>query len=108
MTVTSRIVCLVAALVATPAVACMAVPVGSFNRIALNGGGEVVLLHGPQQKVTLIKGSTAYTTFSVRNGGELNIDACNISCPHQYDLEIEIVTPMIKGTAINGGGEIRT
>src|SRR4029078_8517336 len=27
-------------------------------------------------------------------------------CPRHYDLEIEIVTPEIKGVALSGGGEI--
>jgi hypothetical protein len=84
------------------------VPVGSFNRVALHGGGAVILKHGAAQRVTLIKGSTAHTSFTVRNDGELDIDACNFSCPHEYDLEIEIVSPAIRGAAIDGGGEIHT
>jgi hypothetical protein len=108
MSVASPLAILFAALLATPVLAGTVVPVGSFNRIALNGGGEVILKHGAAQRVTLIKGSTAYTTFTVRNDGELEIDACNSSCPHEYDLTIEIVAPSIRGAAINGGGEIRT
>jgi hypothetical protein len=108
MAVASRLTILFAALIVTPALAGTVVPVGSFNRIALNGGGEVILKHGATQRVTLIKGSTAHTTFTVRNDGELDIDACNFSCPRQYDLTIEIVTPSIRGAAINGGGEIHT
>src|SRR5690242_13208596 len=102
----SHITLLLAALLATPALAGTVVPVGPFNRIALNGGGEVILKHGAAQRVTLIKGSTAHTSFTLRNDGELEIDACNASCPHQYDLTIEIVTPNLRGAAIDGGGEI--
>ena len=108
MAVVSRLTALLATLLVTPALAGTVVPVGPFNRIALNGGGEVILKHGTQQRVTLIKGSTAHTSFTVRNDGELEIDACNVSCPHQYDLTIEIVTPNLRGAAIDGGGEIRT
>jgi len=108
MTVASPITLLFVALLATPALAGTVVQVGPFNRIALNGGGEVILKHGATQRVTLIKGSTAHTSFTVRNDGELDIDACNVSCPHQYDLTIEIVTPNLRGAAIDGGGEIHT
>src|SRR5690242_7264740 len=101
MALASRLTLLVAALLATPALAGTVVPVGPFNRIALNGGGEVILKHGATQRVTLIKGSTAHTSFTMRNDGELDIDACNVSCPHQYDLTIEIVTPNLRGAAID-------
>lgn len=97
----------VAALSITPALADTLVPLGSFNRVALHGGGRVTLKHGAVQRVTLIKGSTQNTSFKVRGDGELDIDACNFMCPHHYDLEIEIVSPDIRGAAIDGGGEIR-
>jgi len=93
---------------ATPATADTAVRLGHFNRIALHGGGEIALKHGAEQRVTLIKGSTDHTTFRLSTDGELEIDACNITCPHQYELKIEIVSPDIRGAAIDGGGEIRT
>ena len=108
MTLVSKLAILAATLLVTPALADTVVPVGSFNRIALNGGGRVTLRHGATQHVTLIKGSTSYTRFKVRGDGELDIDACNFMCPHSYDLEIEIVSPDIRGASINGGGEIRT
>ena len=98
----------VAVLLATPALADTVVPLGSFNRIALHGGGRVTLKHGAVQRVTLIKGSTRHTSFKLRGDGELDIDACDFLCPHHYDLEIEIVSPNIRGAAIDGGGEIRT
>lgn len=108
MALVSKFAILAAALLVTPAWADTVVPLGSFNRVALNGGGRVTLRHGATQRVTLIKGSTEYTSFKVRGDGELDIDACNMMCPHTYDLEIEIVSPDIRGASINGGGEIRT
>ena len=108
MTLVSKLALLVATFVVTPALADSVVPLGSFNRVALNGGGRVTLRHGATQRVTLIKGSTVHTRFKVRGDGELNIDACNMMCPHTYDLEIEIVSPDIRGASINGGGEIGT
>src|SRR5579862_6105327 len=63
-----------------------------FSSVGLEGGGHVTIKYGPQQRVTLLKGSTQYTRLRVENGHSLNIEACNDNCPHQYDLEIEIVT----------------
>ena len=95
-----------AILVAAPALAGTPVQVGHFSQVQLRGGGHVVVRHGATQSVTLIKGSTQYTNFRIRNGRELVIDACNDSCPSHYDLEIEIVTPDFQAASIDGGGEI--
>ena len=82
------------------------VPVGHFDGVGLEGGGHVLVKYGPQQKVTLLKGSTQYTTFTIRRGNQLEIKACSRDCPHVYDLEIEIVTPKLESAAIEGGGHI--
>lgn len=82
------------------------VPVGHFDKIGLEGGGHIVVKYGPTQRVTLLKGSTQYTTFTIRQGNHLEIKACNSDCPHIYDLEIEIVTPRLDSAAIEGGGHI--
>ncbi len=91
-----------------PANAATTVPVPHFSQIQLRGGGHVVLKHGAVQSVTLLKGSTEFTTFTLRNDKELDIDACNENCPHQYDLEVEIVTPDLAAAGVNGGGSIDT
>jgi hypothetical protein len=82
------------------------VPIEHFGQIALHGGGHVTVKHGAKQRVTLIKGSTQYTRFSIGNGDHLFIYACNDNCPQHYDLEIEIVTPVLNSASIQGGGEI--
>lgn len=91
-----------------PSSAQTVVPVQRFDNVELRGGGRVTLRNGPVQRVTLMKGSTQFTTFRVEGRGEdrLVIDACNRRCPRRYDLEIEIVTPHLEGVAISGGGEI--
>ena len=99
-------VTLAAALFAAPAIAGTAVPVSHFDQISLNGGGHVVVKHGAAQSVTLLKGDTQHTRFSIRHGNELVIDACAHDCMGRYDLEIEIVTPELNAAAIDGGGEI--
>src|SRR5215218_8149694 len=66
------------------------VPVASFHSVQLVGGGDVDIVPGPVQRVTLLGGSTAYTRFSVERGGKLRIDACNSRCPRNYPLHIRI------------------
>jgi len=95
-----------ATLFAVPAFATENISVGHFSQVQLRGGGHVVIKHGASQSVTLLKGSTKYTRFHIRDGRELVIDACNNDCPNSYDLEIEIVSPELNGAAIDGGGEI--
>ena len=82
------------------------VSVPPFKSVELRGGGHVTLRHGDRQRVTIIKGSTQFTTFHIEPDRKLIIDACNESCPHRYDLAIEIVTPNIDGVAVSGGGYI--
>lgn len=93
-----------------PAAAATTVPVPQFDSIELRGGGHVVLEHGAVQTVRLLQGSTAYTHMHIDAGDtrKLIIDACNMDCPHHYNLQIEIVTPKIEGVAISGGGKIDT
>lgn len=92
------------------------VPVPSFRSIELNGGGRVILRHGPQQRVTLLSGSTEISRIEVGPSGrrgtgnpdQLVIDACRRSCNGRYQLEVEVVTPSIEGVAVKGGGRIQT
>src|SRR3569832_1104652 len=93
-------------LVPAAAFAAETVPLSHFTSVGLEGGGHVTVKYGPEQRVTLLKGSTQYTRLRVENGHSLNIEACNDNCPRHYDLEIEIVTPVLEAAAISGGGEI--
>ena len=92
-------------LLVSPALA-ETVSVGHFDGIGLEGGGHVVVKHGASQRVTILKGSTQYTSFHIRHDNVLEIEACNSNCPPVYDLEIEIVTPALHSAAIEGGGHI--
>lgn len=92
---------------AAPGMAQEVVPLPKFESIELNGGGSVLLRHGPVQRVTIRSGSTQFTEVRVRGRDRrLVIDACNARCPRRYDLEIEIVIPHVEAVSVNGGGEI--
>jgi len=102
----ARYFLLTAGLIFTAPALAAGVQVGAFDQVGLSGGGHLTIRHGAHQSVNLLKGSTQYTTFKIRDGHKLQIDACNDNCPMRYDLEIEIVTPELKGVALNGGGEV--
>jgi len=110
MIAVSRILALAAAatLAGGAAFAQTAISVAPFNSVELRGGGHVVIRHGDVHRVTLLKGSTAFTSIRIRDGNQLVIDACNNECPALYDLQIEIVTPDIGAAAVEGGGAIES
>jgi hypothetical protein len=91
-----------------PALAVEPVPVPSFRAIELHGGGTVTVTPSRVQRVTLLEGSTQFTSLHVDREGKLVIDACNDQCPHNYHLRIQIEVPQVLALGVNGGGEIAT
>jgi hypothetical protein len=96
----------VALAAAAPALAAETIPVQPFRSVQLRGGGDVTIVPGPVQRVTILNGSSQFTTFRVRRDGQLEINACNARCPHQYNLRIQIESPRMPDVAINAGGTI--
>jgi hypothetical protein len=97
------------ALVASsPLLASELVPVPSFRSVELRGGGSVVVVPGPRQRVTLVDGSSQYTQLRVQRDGKLQIDTCNWRCPQHYRMTIRIEAPNVPDLAVTGGGSIRT
>jgi hypothetical protein len=92
--------------ISAPAAATEVVPVQPFRSVELRGGGEVTLVPGPVQRVTILNGSSRFTHVYLRRDGQLRIDACNESCPRHYDLQIRIESPRAPDVAISGGGSI--
>ena len=95
-----------ALLASMPALAADVVPLPAFRSIELQGGGNVSIVPGPVQRVTLVQGSANSTRFAVDHDGKLEIDACYRICPHNYDLQIRIESPRVPAVAIQGGGNI--
>ena len=93
--------------VAAPALALENLPVPDFRSVQLRGGGEVTVRPGPVQRVTIVDGSSQFTTVRVERNGQLRIDACNYRCPGHYRLRIEIQSPRVPDLAVSGGGAIR-
>ncbi len=95
-----------AGLSATPGHAQQIIPAAPFHSVELRGGGDITIVPGPVQRVTLLNGSTQFTRFHMRRGGQLQIDACNARCPRQYNLRIQIESPHLPDVAVEAGGTI--
>jgi hypothetical protein len=97
-----------ALLASAPALAVEPVAVPNFHSVELRGGGNVVVVPGPVERVTILEGSSQFTRMYVENDGQLRIDACNERCPREYRLRIEIQSPRVPSLAVSGGGTITT
>jgi hypothetical protein len=91
---------------AAPARAAETVAVPAFRSVELRGGGNVVVRPGPVQRVTIVSGSSDFTSIRVERDGRLRIDACNARCPQLYHLTIEVESPSVPDVAVSGGGRI--
>lgn len=91
-----------------PAVSAEVVPLPYFHSVELRGGGTVVVVPGAAERVTVLQGSTQFTSFRIERNGELKIDACNERCPSHYNLVIQIESPRVPALAVAGGGLITT
>jgi hypothetical protein len=94
--------------ISAPVLATELVPVPQFRSVELRGGGDVAVVPGPVERVTILEGSNQFTHMYVENGGQLRIDACNERCPREYRLRIEIQSPRVPNLAVSGGGQITT
>jgi hypothetical protein len=93
-------------LASAPALA-QPIPVPPFRSVELQAGGDVTIVPGPVQRVTLVEGSREFTSFNMRRDGQLVIStSCNTRCPHNYPLRIQIESPYVPDVAVNAGGRI--
>ena len=89
-----------------PALATETVALSPFQSLELHGGGNVEVRRAPVQRVTLLEGSSQYTSIRVLSRGRLRIDACNSQCPRNYRLNIIVESPTVPILAVEGGGKI--
>lgn len=83
------------------------VSLAPFTSIKLNSGVKAVLQYGSPQRVTLLKGSGDISLIEVAQE-QLVIDKCRDKCPRGYELQVEIVTPLINAIAVANGGLIES
>ena len=90
-----------------PVVAQENISVPGFRSIELKAGGDVSVVPGPVQRVTLVNGSSALTSFRVLRDGKLEIStSCHDRCPREYNLRIRIESPTVPDLAVQAGGTI--
>ena len=90
-----------------PALAAEPIPVPHFRSVQLEAGGDVTIVPGPTQRVTLVEGSREFTSFTMRHDGQLTIStSCSNRCPHNYPLRIQIESPTVPDVAVRAGGRI--
>jgi hypothetical protein len=77
-----------------------------YSEIALSGGGEVVVRHGPAPAIVFRRGDARNTRIAVA-GGRLGIDNCPRRCPRGYRLVLEVTTPSLAALSVTDGGLIR-
>jgi hypothetical protein len=94
--------------ISAPALADEAVSVPQFRSAQLRGGGAVMVVPGPVQRVTIVEGSSRFTRIYVEQDRQLRIDTCNEQCPHNYRLRVVIQSPHVPALAVKGGGQITT
>jgi hypothetical protein len=92
--------------VSSPALATEIVPVAPFRAVELRGGGDITLVPGSVQRVTIVDGSSQFTRFHTERDGKLVIDACNDRCPRDYEPHIRIESPNVPSVGLHGGGSI--
>ena len=97
----------IALAVAAPALAVEPIAVPHFDSVELNGGGDLAIVPGPVQRVTLVNGSSQFTSIRVVRGAKLElVTRCNAACPQHYNLSVRVESPSLPDVAIRGGGAI--
>lgn len=88
---------------AAPAV----IPVGQFRSVELHDGGNVIVRHGPTQRVTILMGDSRHTRVRVA-GQRLVIEKCQPDCARDYQHRVEVITPEISGVSVSNGGTVQS
>ncbi|HUQ21219.1 MAG TPA: DUF2807 domain-containing protein [Gemmatimonadaceae bacterium] len=79
-----------------------------FSSVETHDGAHVFIRQGSPQRVTLVEGTLDYSRITVDNG-RLVIEKCvREHCPRGYQLDIEIVVPVITSLSIESGGLLQT
>jgi hypothetical protein len=84
-----------------------AVTLAPFTSVELNGGVKALLQYGSPQRVTMLKGSGDISLITVTQQ-RLVIDKCRDKCPRGYEVQVEIVTPLITAMSSANGGTIES
>jgi Putative auto-transporter adhesin, head GIN domain len=84
------------------------IPVAQFRSVELHDGGNVIVRHGPTQRVTILMGDSRYTRIRVAGGQRLVIEKCQPDCPSDYQHRVEVITPEISAVSVSNGGTVQS
>src|SRR5687768_113955 len=86
------------------------IPLGQFRSVELHNGGNVLLRHGPTQRVTLLTGSLQCTQVRLADGQRLviNNDGHGRDCGRHERLRIEVITPELSAVSVSNGGTLQS
>jgi hypothetical protein len=77
----------------------------TFDTVALDGGGEVIVRRGREARAVLREGERAYTDLDVANG-RLTVRRCARHCPRGYRMVVEVTMPALAAASVSNGGRI--
>lgn len=79
---------------------------GTFDTVAVDGGGEVVIRRGDRAAVLLPAEDGGRSEAAIANG-RLTIRRCaRRRCPHDYRLRVHVVMPSLAAVQVSNGGLI--
>jgi hypothetical protein len=99
-----------ATVLASPGAAQSVIPLGQFRSVELHNGGNVILRHGPTQRVTLLTGSLQCTQVRLADGQRLVINngGHGRDCRRHERLRIEVITPELSAVSVSNGGTLQS
>src|SRR5688500_1312264 len=78
------------------------IPLAPFQSVEVHNGANVIVRHGPLQRVTLLTGSLRSPGIRVVDGERLVIDNCKREC------QIEVITPVLSAVSVSNGGTLQS
>lgn len=100
----TRAALLLFAVAAAPAGAATDLSLPRIEALSIEGGGNVVVRHGPQQRVRILRGNAQVSSFRVKQRHSLEIITCRDDCPAGYELDVEVTLPEVSALAVERGG----
>ncbi|HUP62916.1 MAG TPA: DUF2807 domain-containing protein [Thermoanaerobaculia bacterium] len=82
------------------------ISVGPFRSVELDGGGHVIVRHGPAQRVTILEGDLQCRRIGVATNQRRVIEHAGRDCRRHERTVIEVVTPEISAISVSNGGTV--
>ncbi len=77
----------------------------TFDAVALDSGGEVVIRRGDRPGYRVTEEDAGRSEVTVADG-RLTIRRCVRRCPHRYRFRVEVTVPALSALSVSNGGSI--